>query len=107
MWELSCAHTSNAIAHLQTDSCVGVSGKILVVVVAKVRGSAEQWAFETIEFTKKRWRRNEGNSAAISLFCKFDFHTLGLGKKVFANKITFPFAIVDFWVTLAIELQCS
>ena len=77
------------------------------MVVAKVRGSAEQWAFEAIEFTKKRWRRNEGNSAAISLFCKFDFHTLGLGKKVFANKITFPFAIVDFWVTLAIELQCS
>ena len=54
-----------------------------------------------------RWRRNEGNSGAILLFCKFDFHKLGLGKKVFANKTTFLFAIVDFWVTLAIELQCS
>ena len=39
MREFSCAHTSNAIAHLQTDSCVGVSGKILVVVVARVWGS--------------------------------------------------------------------
>ena len=40
MRELSCAHTSNAIAHLQIDSCVGVNGKILVVVVAKVWGGA-------------------------------------------------------------------
>ena len=107
MRQLSCAHTSNAIAHLQTDSCVGVNAKILFVVVAKVRGGAEQCAFEAIERMKKRWRRNDGNSCAISLFCKFDFHKLGLGKKVFANKTTFPFAIVDFWVTLAIELQCS
>ena len=81
--------------------------KILVVVVASVRGVRSKMAFEAIEFTKKRWRRNEGNSSEISPFCKFDFHKLGLGKKVFANKITFPFAIVDFWVTLAIELQCS
>lgn len=45
--------------------------------------------------------------AQSSCFLEFDFHKLGLGKKVSANKITFPFAIVDFWVTLAIELQCS
>ena len=38
---------------------------------------------------------------------KFDFHKIGLWKKVSANKTTFPFAIVDYWVTLAIELQCS
>ena len=84
-----------------------MSAKILFVVVASVRGGQSKWAFEAIEHKKKRWRRNEGNSSEISPFCKFDFHKLGLGKKVFANKTTFPFAIVDFWVTLAIELQCS
>ena len=85
MREFSCAHASNAIAHLQTDSCVGVIAKILVVVVAKVSGVRSKLAFEAIEFTKKRWRRNEGNSSEISPFCKFDFHKLGLGKKVSAN----------------------
>ena len=57
MRELSCAHTSNAIAHLQTDSCVGVSGKILFVVVASVRGSAEHIKLTVATYSLVRMRK--------------------------------------------------
>jgi hypothetical protein len=51
--DFSCAHTSNAIAHLQIDSCFGVIAKILVVVVASVWGECGA-AFEAIERMNKQ-----------------------------------------------------